>query len=508
MEPCPAADDMGWRDEVGRTLQRVQELVLTEDEESRPYKFKYEAADLIKATLQKLQAEDQVRRPPGDAPPDVAAVTADPDGHTSSAGTPEPPPPATDSEPQPNSTGPASSALQPPTPHQEQIALLKARLGLTLLETDLLADGEKSVLEALPFLVHGWPARPLLLQEAYNALGALCCGRGNMDQALEWLHQSEELYHKQVAAAGAGTAAGAGAAGAGAGPVAGAGAAGQRAASGQDVGAAVSSDMGGDDRRRPSETAAAQQGGGASASSAGGALNSRLEMQYTTTLFYLAQVHGHARDREKSAEYCAATLGRQLQTGEFQLNDWVQNCLQLAGFYLSNNAFALGQLCLLASGAVIQQALSKLDAADAAPGPTSGAVDPSASAPPAAAAAGPSSGASSSSPVPLGPTADLATMSRVLDDDVAANVHISWGKLYLCRLAVSHEAVMEGAQVDLPYSEPSQLPGILRFPTLGLPPAERLTWGKAALARDFEGARALFNLSLPLVSAHAHACPC
>lgn len=137
-----------------------------------------------------------------------------------------------------------------------------------------------------------------------------------------------------------------------------------------------------------------------------------LEAGHTTTLFFLAQVHGHAGRRDRSALYCAATLQRQLASGgydrvlgpcvtamltalgagccglptagcgrkqavtgpcvmfvtavttpcscnltlstpqthcspgAYQLSDWVQNCLQLAGYYVSASAFALAQYCL------------------------------------------------------------------------------------------------------------------------------------------------------------------
>ena len=41
-----------------------------------------------------------------------------------------------------------------------------------------------------------------------------------------------------------------------------------------------------------------------------------IETQYTSTLFYLAQVYAHAGLKDKSAEYCAMTLRRQLEGGE------------------------------------------------------------------------------------------------------------------------------------------------------------------------------------------------
>jgi hypothetical protein len=40
-----------------------------------------------------------------------------------------------------------------------------------------------------------------------------------------------------------------------------------------------------------------------------------VQTQYTRTLYYLAQVHGHMKSSDRSALYCAATLYRQLASG-------------------------------------------------------------------------------------------------------------------------------------------------------------------------------------------------
>lgn len=87
---------------------------------------------------------------------------------------------------------------------EEAAAALALRRGLALLETDLLAEGEGCVREAVAAL-EGDPARHvLLLLEAYNGLGALGCGRGAFDEAFTALRRAEALHADAVSASGGG----------------------------------------------------------------------------------------------------------------------------------------------------------------------------------------------------------------------------------------------------------------------------------------------------------------
>lgn len=144
--------------------------------------------------------------------------------------------------------------------------VLMARRGLILLETDLLADGQACLEEALPWLeANLTPSAecssgkadqddesvgPALILECYNGMGALQSGRSDFDAALAWLEKAEALYESIV-------------------------------------------------KHNPLSKA-----------------EKNVEAQYTSTLFYLAQVYAHADRKDKSAEYCAATLRRQLEGGE------------------------------------------------------------------------------------------------------------------------------------------------------------------------------------------------
>eukprot|EP00955_Chlamydomonas_euryale_P115647 366366-Chlamydomonas_euryale.AAC.30 len=204
----------------------------------------------------------------------------------------------------------------------EQVAVLRARRGLVLLETDLLPDGQADVEAALAVLQQR-PSRHLgLLIECHNALGALQSSRDDLDGARARLVQAKQLY-----------------------------AAHRRSAEGSLGGVA---------------------GSHADAASTPSVWDD-VERQHTSTLFFLAQVHGHAGERQQSAECCAATLQRQLDSGEmhkvnvvcgrgftsvsawlylsaalseFQLQEWVQNLLQLSGYYVAQHGFVIAHYCL------------------------------------------------------------------------------------------------------------------------------------------------------------------
>jgi hypothetical protein len=84
-----------------------------------------------------------------------------------------------------------------------QRAVLQARRGLVLLETDLLKEGEDLVSAALPALEGACEesagnkvAAELLplCQSCYNSLGALWCSRGDFKASLLWLTKAEQLY--------------------------------------------------------------------------------------------------------------------------------------------------------------------------------------------------------------------------------------------------------------------------------------------------------------------------
>eukprot|EP00873_Tetraselmis_striata_P020987 jgi/Tetstr1/441251/TSEL_029502.t1 len=272
------------------------------------------------------------------------------------------------------------------------LAVLDCRRGLALLETDLLPDGEGAVLSGLQLfasLPASLTAAYLALRlEALNALGALACNRDSYDQAQGHL----EVAQKLLAEAG-----------------------------GESAGQPVVPDYLG-------------QAHGEDA----------LQRQHTLTFFYLAQVYGHQGDKPKSAEFCGITLCRQLTSGGYDKDDWLQNCTQLAGFYLGEGCVRCCHYMLSAAMALLKHEKS--------------------------------AGAS-------------------VAEEVEANVHLGWGKMLMVRLADS--AAARGAGRELLSEDERQallcIPEHLRFDKLGISVSKP---EQVAELATFEAAREAFNDSI------------
>ncbi|KAJ1566512.1 hypothetical protein HK405_009515, partial [Cladochytrium tenue] len=71
-----------------------------------------------------------------------------------------------------------------------------------------------------------------------------------------------------------------------------------------------------------------------------------LEGLHTYTTYYLAQVYGALKLKDKSAEFCKLTLQRQLRHGKLNGLTWALDCMTLAQYYFQNNAFVLAHECL------------------------------------------------------------------------------------------------------------------------------------------------------------------
>jgi hypothetical protein len=220
--------------------------------------------------------------------------------------------------------------------------------------------------------------------------------------------------------------------------------------------------------------------------------------------------------------------------GDFDLNEWVQNCLQLSGCFLECNTFALSKHCCAAVEALIlqqhqqqQQKQHQQEASDASCASSqdtdtasqllqqqadqqdpSTSKDQSDSKDQASKQQQPQKEPASKLQhqqqqqdecTPGGPTAPLlSALLAVLDADVAANVCLAFAKLHLYNLVASHEAVLEGKQVQPAFSTAAQVPAVLSFDALpGLPALASLPWGPAAMARTYDEALLLFKAALP-----------
>ncbi len=93
-------------------------------------------------------------------------------------------------------------------------------------------------------------------------------------------------------------------------------------------------------------------------------VSKKFEEVHTLTRFYLAQVEGHLKDGKASADHLGATMHRQLiQTtvewlGEGKADtldsrEWVNNAIQLAGFYINTARYRQAAHVLMAGNAVV-----------------------------------------------------------------------------------------------------------------------------------------------------------
>jgi len=213
--------------------------------------------------------------------------------------------------------------------------------------------------------------------------------------------------------------------------------------------------------------------------------------------------------------------------GDFDLNGWVQNCLQLSGCFLDCNAFALSKHCCAAVEALLlrehkqqqqqqqQQQPSQQQASCDCDTPSSDTQCKDTAEQQQQQAHGPGKDqaekpvvqlkGAASKPQPeqddngsCGLSAPLVAALALLDKDVAANVCLAFAKLHLYCLVASHEYIVEGKQVAFAYSSVAEVPSVLCFDALpGLPALASLPWGPAAVARDAEGALQLFKAALP-----------
>ena len=85
-------------------------------------------------------------------------------------------------------------------------------------------------------------------------------------------------------------------------------------------------------------------------------LRARVETEYTSTMFYFAQVYGNDSNSEKATKYCHLTMHRQLASKkEFDRLEWSVNALGLCSFYLSQNNYGCSFHCIEAAELVIQK---------------------------------------------------------------------------------------------------------------------------------------------------------
>lgn len=81
----------------------------------------------------------------------------------------------------------------------------------------------------------------------------------------------------------------------------------------------------------------------------GGLNKSELEDNYTMTLFFLAQAYGRLDQRNKSMKYICHTLKRQVEFDKYVVEDVVNNCITLCGYFKQLKYYAQMEYLLLAA---------------------------------------------------------------------------------------------------------------------------------------------------------------
>lgn len=91
----------------------------------------------------------------------------------------------------------------------------------------------------------------------------------------------------------------------------------------------------------------------------GGISARKTEQNYTMCLFYMAQAYSQTAQKEKAALYCAETMKRQMEFGDYDEKDWAINCINMAEYYQDNNFFNAAMYVLRAGLSILPEASRK-----------------------------------------------------------------------------------------------------------------------------------------------------
>ena len=172
-------------------------------------------------------------------------------------------------------------------------AIVYYMLGVNHFETEEITQSDKhysQALELLHSLPHEEQTRYLnAFQDLYNALGILYCNRGENQPGLDYFNKATLLYQ------------------------------GMKTAGGDKFSHNLMDYLAGiDDFRFIID---------------GGINIQKAEQNYTLSLFYMAQCYEKLGDKQKAAMYCAETMQRQMETGDYEIKDWAVNAISMAEYY-------------------------------------------------------------------------------------------------------------------------------------------------------------------------------
>ena len=187
------------------------------------------------------------------------------------------------------------------------ILVIDQLLGLNYIECEELAEGEDYLTSCLKTIEENRLVNAISLHiTTLNHLGILWSERRNYKKALEYLQNSETLYHNYK----------------------------------KEIGDAPESVL---EILEPLEGDESEQAH---------LRCLHFESVHTHTLYYLAQVFAKLEQNSLSAQYCHMTLDRQLRAGDYDPVDWALNAATLSQYYLTAERFNEARHCL-ASGSLI-----------------------------------------------------------------------------------------------------------------------------------------------------------
>jgi len=258
---------------------------------------------------------------------------------------------------------------------KDLIALIDARLAELYIETDDHVAGEKCFRRSITYFEECVQQRGDhfdSLLNCYNQYGILCNNRGIVDLAEIYLKKADTLYKEWRKK--------------------------------EDVCSKVNADK----FKRTEET---QMDSGCVHTLIAFSSNGihRIEVLYTHTLFYLAQLHKLCNRPREAAVCCSETLMRQLIINEYKPLEWVTNVLQLSSFYISERQWSEAVQCILAAQRILLKSNMVCTLSDKCS------------------------------------TEDYEAENLL---EVRSNIHIAWGKLYLSFLNESKEVCERNQQTN------------------------------------------------------------
>lgn len=201
-------------------------------------------------------------------------------------------------------------------------AIIEYMLGVNHFETEEITESNNHYKKSLKRLLSLHPrdqGRYInTFQDVLNALGILCCNRGESESGLEYFNQAQALYK------------------------------GIQSLKTLSFSHSYKDFLTGRDNFRFIID--------------GGVNHQKAEQNYTLTLFYMAQAYAKLGEKEKSAMFCAETMERQIKSGDYDIKDWAVNSINMSEYYNECGFLNQSLYTLLCGLSIIKTPKKKLSA--------------------------------------------------------------------------------------------------------------------------------------------------